>query len=317
VGHLTRLIEDLLDVTRINRGKIQLQRVPVELVGLVSSAVVDARLAFERRNLQLEVSLPGSELWTVGDPVRLTQVLSNLLTNAQKFTPPGGQVTVSLERIDKRAVVRVRDTGVGVEPSQIPALFEPFVQATQGLDRSCGGLGLGLAVARGIIELHGGSIAMHSDGPGRGAEVTFSLPIESPTLLANRPFADAAPPVQRRVLIIEDHPDAATSLETLLAIEGHKVRTASDGAAGLALARTIDPDVVLCDLGLPEMDGFAVARAIRSDPVLRDCRLVAVSGYAQPDDVARARSAGFDSHLAKPVMLASLKAELALVNRRS
>jgi two-component system CheB/CheR fusion protein len=314
-NHLTRLVEDLLDATRITSGKIQLQRVPVELVGLVSGAVTDAGLAFERRDLQLESRLPGGELWTLGDPVRLTQVLSNLLTNAQKFTPDGGRVTVSLERIDARAVVRVRDTGVGVDPSQIPALFEPFVQAAQGLDRSRGGLGLGLAVARGLLELHRGRITMHSDGPGRGTEVTFDLPVESPNRFTEPGSTSAEVVARRRVLIIEDHADAATSLETLLAIEGHEVRTAPDGVAGLALVRTFDPDVVLCDLGLPTVDGFAVARAIRADPALRDRRLVAISGYAQPDDVARSHSAGFDSHLAKPVMPTSLQAELAVANR--
>jgi two-component system, chemotaxis family, CheB/CheR fusion protein len=313
-NHLARLVEDLLDVTRITSGKIQIQRVPVELAGLVASAAADARLAFERRNQRLDVTVPGGELWTVGDPVRLTQVLSNLLTNARKFTPDGGRVTVSLDRTDARAVVRVRDTGVGVDPSQIPRLFEPFVQAAQGLDRSRGGLGLGLAVSRVLIELHGGRITMHSDGPGRGTEVAFDLPVEVPNRVAEgRPAAASTAP--RRVLIIEDHPDAAASLEELLTIEGHEVRTASDGATGIALVRTFDPDVVLCDLGLPGMDGFAVAQAIRADPALRDRRLVAVSGYARPEDVARSRGAGFDDHLAKPLRLAGLHAVLASAGR--
>ncbi len=315
-SHLTRLIDDLLDVTRITSGKIQLQREPVELVGLVSGAVADAQAGFERKKVYLEARLPGGELWTRGDPVRLTQVLSNLLTNAQKFTPGGGRVTVLLDRVDVRAVVRVRDTGIGIEPSQIPSLFEPFVQAEQGLDRSRGGLGLGLAVARGLLDLHGGRISMSSDGPGRGTEVAFELPIESPPgAVEQLPAATSVE--RRRILIIEDHADAAASLEALLAIEGHDVRTAPDGAAGLALARSFEPDIVLCDLGLPVMDGFAVARAIRADPALRDLRLVAISGYARPDDVARSRSAGFDGHLAKPVTFASLQATLAPAGPRS
>jgi two-component system CheB/CheR fusion protein len=222
---------------------------------------------------------------------------------------------VSLAQTDARAVIRVRDTGIGIEPSQIPALFEPFVQAAQGLDRSRGGLGLGLAVARGVLELHGGQIAMQSDGPGRGTEVVFDLPIESPDRAAGPPAASIAAAVRRRILVIEDHSDAAASLETLLALEGHDVRIAANGLAGLALARTFDPDVVLCDLGLPEMDGFEVARAFRAEPALRDRRLVAVSGYAQPGDVARAYSAGFDDHLAKPVTWASLQEVLAAVAR--
>jgi two-component system, chemotaxis family, CheB/CheR fusion protein len=310
-NHLTRLVEDLLDVTRITSGKIQLQRVPVELVGLVSAAIADARLAFERRALRLETRLPAGELWIHGDPVRLTQILSNVLTNAQKFTPDGGRVTVSLERSDMRAVIRVRDTGIGIEPSQISTLFEPFVQASQGLARSRGGLGLGLAVARGLLALHGGRISIHSDGPGQGTEVRFDLPVEAVNRAVDQDSADAAPVAPRRVLIIEDHADAAASLETLLVAEGHEVRTAADGAAGLALARSFDPDVVLCDLGLPKMNGFEVARAIRADPALCHCRLVAISGYARPEDIARSRSAGFDSHLAKPVTLAVLEVELA------
>jgi two-component system CheB/CheR fusion protein len=313
-NHLTRLVEDLLDVTRITSGKIQLQRVPVELVGLVSNAIADARVGFERRKLQLEARLLADELWMQGDPVRLTQILSNLLTNAQKFTPAGGLVTVSLERSDMRAVIRVRDTGIGIEPSQIPAMFQPFVQASQGLDRSRGGLGLGLAVARGLLQLHGGRISIHSDGPGRGTEVTFDLPVELASRFAGTAPADAAPIALRRILVIEDHADAAAALETLLVAEGHAVRTAADGAAGLALARSFDPDVVLCDLGLPVMDGFEVARAIRADPALCHCRLVAISGYARPEDVGQSRSAGFDSHLAKPVTLAVLEVELALAD---
>jgi two-component system CheB/CheR fusion protein len=313
-NHLTRLVDDLLDVTRITSGKIQLQRVPVELVGLVSGAIAQARLAFERRKVQLEARLPADELWIQGDLVRLTQVLSNLLTNAQKFTPDGGRVTVSLERDGMRAVIRVRDTGIGIEPSQIPTLFQPFVQASQGLDRSRGGLGLGLAVARGLVELHGGWISIHSDGQGRGTEVTFELPVVAANWFADPAPADAAPIARRRILIIEDHADTAASLETLLVAEGHEVRTAPDGAAGLALARRFDPDVVLCDLGLPAMDGFEVARAIRADPALRHCRQVAISGYARPEDIARSRSAGFDSHLAKPVTLAGLLGELASVD---
>jgi PAS domain S-box-containing protein len=315
-NHLARLVDDLLDVTRITSGKIQLQREPVELIGLVSGAVMDARPAFERRKLQLELLVPAGELWLVGDPVRLTQVLNNLLANAQKFTPEGGRVTVSIERTGKQAAVRVRDTGIGVDPAQIATLFEPFAQAAQGLARSRGGLGLGLAVARGLLELHGGRITMHSDGPGRGTKVEFELAVEAPRRSAAPATAADAPVARRRILIIEDHADAAASLETLLEMEGHEVRTAPDGAAGLALVRTFEPDVVLCDLGLPTLDGFAVARAIRADPALCDRRLVAISGYARPDDLVRSRSAGFDSHLATPVTLARLQAELASAGHR-
>ena len=312
---LTRLVEELLDVTRVTSGKIQLRRVPVELVGLVTGALADVKLDFERHQLKLETRIPDGQIWTLGDPVRLVQILTNLLTNAQKFTPPGGCVTVTMERLDARVWIRVRDSGIGVDPSQIPALFEPFVQGAQGLDRSRGGLGLGLAVARGLVELHGGHITMRSDGSGTGTEVSFDLPIETPNTAAARPAAATAAG-QRRVLIIEDHADAAESLQLLLEMEGHCVQVASDGASGLARARTFGPEIVLCDLGLPGMDGFAVARAIRAEPALHDCYLVAISGYARPEDIKQSRAAGFDGHLAKPVNLAALHAVFAAAARR-
>jgi len=222
---------------------------------------------------------------------------------------------VTLERRDGRAWVRVRDSGIGVEPSQIAGLFEPFVQGAQGLDRSRGGLGLGLAVARGLVELHGGRITMHSDGSGTGTEVSFYLPIELPNTAVARP-ATAASTGQRRVLIIEDHADSAESLQLLLEMEGHCVQVAGDGNAGLAMARRFVPEIVLCDLGLPGMDGFAVARAMRADPALHDRYLVAVSGYARPDDIQQSRAAGFDNHLAKPVSLAALHAAFAAAAAR-
>jgi signal transduction histidine kinase/ActR/RegA family two-component response regulator len=307
---LTRLVEDLLDVTRITSGKIQLHRVPVELVGLVSGALADFKLDFERHQLELETLIAEGQLWTLGDPVRLVQILTNLLTNAQKFTPEGGRVTVTLERRDARVWIRVRDSGIGVEPSRIAELFEPFVQAAQGLDRSRGGLGLGLAVARGLVELHGGHISMRSEGSGTGTEVSFDLPLELPNPATARAASESACG-PRRVLIIEDHIDAAESLQLLLEMEGHDVQIAGDGPAGLARARVFVPEIVLCDLGLPGMDGFAVARAIRAEPALHDRYLVAISGYARPEDIRQSRAAGFDHHLAKPVSLAAIHAAFA------
>ena len=312
---LTRLVEDLLDVTRITSGKIQLHRRPVELVGLVTGVLADVKLELDRHRLELETRVPDGELWTLGDPVRLVQILTNLMTNAQKFTPDGGRVTVTLDRRDNRAWIRVRDSGIGVDPSQIAGLFEPFVQAAQSLDRSRGGLGLGLAVARGLVELHGGRIIMRSEGSGTGTEVSFDLPIELPNPAAQRPAA-ATRTGQRRILIIEDHADAAESLQLLLEMEGHEVKIANDGRTGLALATTFIPEIVLCDLGLPGMDGFAVARAMRAEPALRDRYLVAVSGYARPEDINESRAAGFDDHLAKPVSLAALHKVFGAAARR-
>ena len=314
--HLTRLVDDLLDVTRITSGKIRLQPVPIDLGELVSGVLADVKPGIERSEQQLHTEIAGGELWTMGDPVRLTQVLTNLLANAQKFTPAGGRITVALERRDSRAVVRVTDTGIGVDPAQIASMFEPFVQSSQGLDRSPGGLGLGLAVARGLVELHDGHIAMRSQGRGLGTEVSFDLPIETPNHTRHE---RAAEPVatRHRILIVEDHADAADSLQLLLEMQGHEVQVARDGAVALAVARTFAPQIVLCDLGLPMLDGFEVARAMRADPALREHYLIALSGYARPEDVERSREAGFDHHLAKPVGLAALQRAIVAANARA
>ena len=314
--HLTRLVEDLLDVTRITSGKIQVQRVPVELVGLISGVLADIKLGFERCELQLDTRIVEGELWTLGDPVRLVQILTNLLSNAQKFTPKGGRVAVTVERRDSRVWIRVRDSGIGVDPSQIASMFEPFVQSAQGLERAHGGLGLGLAVARGLVELHGGNIVMRSDGRGAGTEVSFDLPVESPNPAVAR-VAPSRAEAPRKILIIEDHDDAAESMQLLLEMQGHEVQIANDGAAGIAAARTFGPEIVLCDIGLPTMDGFEVAHAMRADPALCDRYLVALTGYARPEDIEHAREAGFDSHLAKPVALAALQRVIATAERRS
>jgi two-component system CheB/CheR fusion protein len=312
--HLGRLIDDLLDVTRITSGKIRLQLAPIELGELVSKVLADLGPGIERSGLRLEAAIAPGELWTLGDPVRLVQILTNLLANAQKFTPKGGRITVALERRDDRAVVRVTDTGVGVDPAQIDSMFEPFVQSTQGLDRSHGGLGLGLAVARGLVELHGGHIGMRSQGRGFGTEVSFDLPIETPN--PTREERAAEPTVaRRRILLVEDHADAAESLQLLLEMQGHEVQIASDGADALTMTRTFAPHIVLCDLGLPTMDGFEVARAMRADPALRHHYLIALSGYARPEDVERSREAGFDGHLAKPVSLAALLRAMQAANQ--
>jgi PAS domain S-box-containing protein len=313
-NHLSRLIDDLLDVTRITSGKIRLQPAPIELVELMSGVLADLGPGIARAGLQLETAIATGEMWTLGDPVRLVQILTNLLANAQKFTPKGGRITVALERRDNRAVIRVADNGVGIDPSQIESMFEPFVQSTQGLDRSRGGLGLGLAVARGLVELHGGHITMRSHGRGLGTEVSFDLAIETPN---HRHSERAAEPAvaRHRILVVEDQPDAAESLQLLLEMHGHEVQIAGDGAAALAVARTFAPEIVLCDLGLPTMDGFEVARAMRADPALRNHHLIALSGYARPEDVQRSREAGFDSHLAKPVSLAVLQRAIQAANK--
>jgi PAS domain S-box-containing protein len=299
VVHLTRLIEDLLDVTRITRGKIELQREDVELAELVRRTLDDHRAGFESRGLRLEGRLDEGPFWLRADPARLVQVVSNLLGNAEKFTPRGGTVTVSLEVRGPEVVLRVRDTGVGIAPELIGGLFEPFAQGPQTMDRSRGGLGLGLAMVKGLIELHGGSVQLSSEGVGRGAEVTVSLPLAAAPAKAAGPAARATA-AAHRVLVIEDNVDAATCLYDGLSLMGHEVRIVHRGAAGLEVARTFRPEVVLCDIGLPEMDGYEVAAAFRADPALRGAHLIALSGYARPEDRQRAVEAGFDHHVAKP-----------------
>jgi PAS domain S-box-containing protein len=305
VSHLARLVDDLLDVSRITRGKVLLRKEWLDLVPLVRSAVEDHRGLLEGTGLTLSAELPESPLWVEGDPTRLAQVVGNLLHNANKFTDAGGRVNVRLAASPEaeEAVLSVRDTGTGMEEDIQARLFEPFSQADRSLDRSRGGLGLGLALVKGLAELHGGCVRATSPGPGRGSEFTVYLPLsrqpERVEAAARQPEATARP---LRVLVIEDHPDAAESLRMLLQVFGHAVAVAHAGKVGLESARVFRPDVVLCDIGLPGgMDGYAVADALRRDPEAAGMALIALSGYGQEEDKRRARQAGFDRHLTKPV----------------
>jgi len=303
VRHLTRLVDDLLDASRIANNKIQLRRERLDLGQVVRTTAEDRRPDLEAAGLKLAVDVPAEPLWVEGDAVRLAQVVGNLLHNAQKFTDASGRVKVAARAEGGRATVTVRDTGVGIEPEMLPRLFESFTQADRSLDRSRGGLGLGLALVKGLAELHGGGVGANSAGPGRGAEFTFWVP------LAGQPAADGAAtaPASKvgtglRVLVIEDHRDAADSLRMVLEIYGrHTVAVAYTGTEGVEQARRFRPDVVLCDLGLPGRPGFEVARALRHDPATAAARLIAVSGYGRAEDQRQAREAGFDDALVKPV----------------
>ena len=305
-GHLTRLVDDLLDVTRITCGKIELARERVDLVAVVTQTVRDHAAEFAARGIGLELRARCEHAYVDGDPARLAQVASNLLANAEKFTLEGGHVRVEIDTAGDTVIVRVRDDGIGIAPELIRDLFEPFVQAPQRLDRAHGGLGLGLAMVRSLVELHGGRASLRSDGPGRGTEAAFVLPCAPP------PVQQVMPPVatragRRRVLVIEDKRDAAAALEVALKLKGHDVSVAHDGARGLQLASQLHPDVVLCDIGLPDVDGYAVARALRGTGAY----LVALTGYAGPDDLERAKAAGFAAHLAKPARLEAIDEVLA------
>jgi len=304
--HLSRLVDDLLDVTRIARGKILLQRQRVDFVDVVGRTVEDYRESFSASGVHLDARLPEGSLWADADSTRLAQVVGNLLGNALKFTPPHGEVELELREEQGSAILRVRDSGVGIAPEVVERLFQPFSQAEQSLDRSRGGLGLGLALVRGLAELHGGSAAAASDGLGRGSEFTVRLPLEPAPQLA-APAPRVRPVLRYRVLVIEDNLDAADSLKELLELWGHEVKVAYDGPAGIALAREFRPELVLCDIGLPGMSGNAVARAFRADAALETAYLVALSGYALPDDIQRATESGFRRHLAKPPSIQALE----------
>jgi PAS domain S-box-containing protein len=300
VHHLTRLVDDLLDVTRIARGKALLQRERMDLGEVVGRTVEDYRAAFTDGGIAFADSIAAQPMWLMGDATRIAQVVGNLLGNAAKFTPRGGHVELTLERAGDEAVLRVRDDGEGIAPDVVEHVFEPFAQAPQMPDRSSGGLGLGLALVKGFVQLHDGSVEVTSDGVGRGAKFTVRLPIEPLVVESPEPKASNGLHKRRRVLIIEDNVDGAETLRDVLELCGHDVRVAFDGREGLEVARAFRPEVVLCDIGLPGMTGYEVARAIRSDERLRGTVLVALTGYSLPEDQRRATEAGFAYHVRKP-----------------
>jgi two-component system CheB/CheR fusion protein len=312
VLHLTRLVDDLLDIARVSRGKILLRRERLDLVETVRATVEDQRHDLEVAGLDIDIDLPAQPLWVEGDPTRLFQVVGNVLNNAGKFTERGGRITVAVRRPEPgTAAVVVRDTGIGMEPELLARAFEPFSQAEPGPDRGRGGLGLGLALVKALVELHGGAVEAESGGTGQGVEIALHLPLapegEGPE---ERTMADIAPAGERprRCLIIEDNVDAAESMSLLLQLTGHEAEVAFDGATGVEKARGFRPEVVLCDIGLPgSLDGYAVARAFRADPELRQAFLIALTGYGQEEDRRRALEAGFDTHLTKPADIEELK----------
>jgi PAS domain S-box-containing protein len=306
VGHLARLVDDLLDVTRIARGKAQLQQDRFELGEIVGRTVEDYRAAFVNGGIAFVDAISADSMWLVGDATRITQVVGNLLSNEVKFTPRGGRVRLTLERRDDTAVLSVRDDGQGIAPDVLDHIFEPFAQAPQTPDRRSGGLGLGLALVRGLVQLHGGSVAVSSAGLGRGAEFTVHLPLEALPVMGAEPAASNRRIRRRRVLIIEDNTEAADTLREVLELSGHEVQVAFDGPGGLRDAGAFHPDVVLCDIGLPGMTGYEVARALRADERLRGTLLVALTGYSLPEDKRRASDAGFAHHVRKPPNLDEL-----------
>ena len=312
VDHLTRLVDDLLDVSRITRGKIELKKQTIELSEVLARAIELSSPLLEQRQHRLELAVPSRGLTVNGDATRLAQIFSNLITNAAKYTESGGELAIFAERRGDEAVVRVRDNGIGISADVLPRVFDLFVQDRQALDRSQGGLGLGLAIVQSLVTMHGGSVTARSEGKGRGSELEVRLPVAAAESSAVSPQAAGAGQrgadgregsARLRVLIVDDNADAAELLAELLAAAGHETRVAHDGPAALRIAEELRPDVSLLDIGLPVMDGYELARRLRELPQLRAMYLVAVTGYGQESDRARAKASGFDAHLVKPVQV--------------
>jgi PAS domain S-box-containing protein len=307
VAQMVRLIDDLLDVSRISRNKLELRREPLDLVALVRETAAASLPQFEQAGLELRVELPDEPLPMQADPVRLAQVLGNLLTNAGKYTESGGHVRLSLRREGAEAVLTVEDDGLGIPPEMLPRVFEMFTQIGPPLDRTQGGLGIGLALVRRMVELHGGRVAARSEGLGRGCSFEVRLP--APAVALPKPAPPAAKPEatpSHRVLVVDDNVDAATSLALLLRLQGSETDTAYDGDEAVSVAAERRPDVVLLDIGLPRRNGYDVCRAIRAEPWGRKITMIALTGWGQEQDRQRSAAAGFDHHLVKPVDPAAL-----------
>jgi PAS domain S-box-containing protein len=302
VAHLTRLVDDLLDVSRIAIGKITLQREPLDVAQIVTSAVESSQPLIDSREHALEVLLPAEPLRIEGDLPRLSQVVLNLLNNAAKFTPKGGHIRLTVERDGEMAAIRVHDTGIGISADLLPNVFDLFTQGDRSLDRTEGGLGIGLTMAQRLVKLHGGSVEVRSEGSGLGSEFVVRLPLLAVQASAPQLQQAAGRPAGcRRVLVVDDNRDATETLELLLQLWGHEVQSALNGPEALARAVEFRPEIILLDIGLPGMSGYEVARQLRQLPGFQDVFIVAVTGYGQDSDRLHSQEAGFGHHLVKPV----------------
>lgn len=321
-AHMARLIDDLLDISRISRGKILLRKEAVDLVGLVRLAVEDRRRALEDRGLQVSLTLPEKPLWMMGDATRLAQMIGNLLHNAGKFTHRGGQISVSLraDPASDMAVLSIRDTGIGIEPELLRQVFEPFTQGKDPWGNNQGGLGLGLALVKALAELHDGKVSATSGGHGLGSEFTIRFPLMDRIMPVRKESGrrDQGSMRSLRILVVEDQPDSAESMKVLLQLCGHEVEVACTGPAALDALVPFHPEVVLCDISLPGgMSGYDVANALRENPISASAYLIALTGYGRDEDRRRAREAGFDVHLTKPVDFNRLEGILAQLGKRA
>jgi PAS domain S-box-containing protein len=301
-AQLSRIVDDMLDIARITRGQLTVERTAVDMKKVIEQAIETSAPAIERGLHTLDTRLPDTPVAVNGDSDRLVQLLSNLLSNAARYTPTGGQIAVELEVAADDVVVRVRDNGRGIDPENMHRIFDMFVQGRTALERVEGGLGIGLALARKIAELHDGTVEGQSAGVNKGSEFTLRLPLLRTPAFAQRPaVADPPPMAARRVLVVDDNSDAASALEALLRSLGHETRVAYDGLQALRLAREFLPDVVLLDIGMPGLDGYEVARRLRALKSQSKVKIVAVTGWGQEADRQRSKEAGFDVHLVKPV----------------
>ena len=320
VNHLVRLVDDLLDMSRINSGKLALRKSRVEFSQIVANAIEANRPFAEQRQQKIDVQLPSVPVYLDGDAVRLTQVFVNLMNNAVKFSQPGGHVDIAAEIAEGEVLVRVKDNGMGIVESDLSRIFDIFYQARSPLDGTQGGLGLGLALARQIVEMHGGDISAKSAGFGMGSEFTVHLPVlratVPPKAAQKGTAADKLQAMSRRILVVDDNRDAAESLATILRMFGNEVDTVFDGAAAVAAIPKFRPDVVLMDIGMPNLDGYQAARAIRMGPDGGEVVLIALTGWGSDVDQYKSTEAGFDRHLVKPVMPTELLEILASVDRR-
>ena len=319
LGHLTRLVDDLLDVSRITRGKINLSRETVEVADLVARAVETVQPLIAERGHQLHLSVAPQSIRVFGDPLRLTQAVGNVLSNAAKYTENGGQISLTARQVDDTVEIRVQDTGIGIPADMQPVIFDMFTQLNVPTGRAQSGLGIGLALVRKLLEMHGGSVSAFSEGNGRGSEFLITLPVIPSEITAGNGrtavgldsnVGGEAVQVRRRILVADDNSDALESLATLLELSGHEVFSAANGALALESAEQNLPEVALLDIGMPKLDGYEVARRIRAQPWGRSITLVALTGWGQESDRRRSGEAGFDSHLVKPLDLDKLTALL-------
>jgi signal transduction histidine kinase len=312
VEHLSRLVDDLLDVSRITRGRLKLEKKPVEVATFVARAIETTEPLFDARGQRLHVSMPEERLIVDGDSTRLSQIVSNIFNNAAKYTPDSGHISLQIETASRaggsaeEVLIRVKDDGTGIPPQMLPEVFDLFTQVDQALDRSHGGLGIGLALVRKLVEMHGGKVEARSDGVGHGSEFFVRLPcrvepVDVKGATGSAGDAIKRPVIRRRVLVVDDNEDSAETLALALQLEGYDVETAHGGQQALELAEGFLPEMVLLDIGMPGMDGYEVARSIRAQPWGADMLLIAQTGWGQEEDRRRTREAGFDAHMTKPL----------------